>query len=497
MRDYDKKEFGDYQTPPFFCEIVCNYLKSNLNIKPDIIIEPTCGIGNFLKSASMTFPNAKLYGIDIDNAKLKQVNRDIRNLELINDDIFNFSFKRFDKSCSFLIIGNPPWATNTELSKMESTNLPVKTNFKNLREIDAMTGESNFDISESIIHKIIDEFKDTKTTLAFLCKTIVSRNVFKELIRNEISYSFIRQLNFNSGKIFKIDADACLFILQFGGKALKDMTCEVSDINNPSKILYEFGFKSNRFYSNMSDIPDIDGNCIFEWRQGVKHDCSQVMELTCNDGQLINKNDESVCIENTLIYPLLKSSQLKKPVIIDTSKYIIITQKKIKQDTSYIKSEAPETWKYLTDHEEHFDRRKSSIYQNTHKFSIFGIGEYSFKKYKVAVSGFYKNPIFCLTYHEKPFMLDDTCYFLSFDEYDDAYITMLILNSPLVIRFLKNIAFLDSKRPYTKKVLKRVDIGKCLNTLSYEDLKKTENDLKLDDYLTNEKLVNYNKLHNI
>lgn len=56
---------------------------------------------------------------------------------------------------------------------------------------------------------------------------------------------------------------------------------------------------------------------------------------------------------------------------------------------------------------------------------------------------------------EKPIMLDDSCYYLPFDDYDEAYITLLILNSKLVKKFLKNIAFLDSKRPFTKKNTKK------------------------------------------
>ena len=102
--------------------------------------------------------------------------------------------------------------------------------------------------------------------------------------------------------------------------------------------------------------------------------------------------------------------------------------------------------------------------------------------------------MFSLVYSEKTMMLDDTCYFLSFDDYDSAYITMLILNNKLVKKFLKNIAFLDSKRPFSKKVLKRIDIKKCLNLLSLNDLKVTENELELSDYVTQEKLMKYEEL---
>lgn len=80
-------------------------------------------------------------------------------------------------------------------------------------------------------------------------------------------------------------------------------------------------------------------------------------------------------------------------------------------------------------------------------------------------------------------MVDDTCYYISFDNYDEAYVTMLILNSDIVQRFLKNIVFLDSKRPYTKKVLKRIDIKKTVKLLNFDDLTETENMLELENYV--------------
>jgi hypothetical protein len=490
--EFNEKELGDYQTPLYFTDIICKYLRNELNISSsDIIIEPTCGIGNFLKSIAKFFTYNQLYGIDIDNAKLDKVDKTIPNLKLINADIFTFKFENIDKNNSFLIIGNLPGITNAELSKINSKNLPTKSKFRNEMSIDARMRKNNFDISEYIILKIIDEFKDTTSTIAFLCKTTIPRNVFIELDRNNIEYSFIKQLNFNSFESFNIDADTCLFIIQFGGTPLKNKTCEVADISNPSEILHKFGFKEDKFYLDMDNIQDIDGKCQMEWRLGVKHSCAGVMELICENNQLKNKNGENVSIENNLIYPLLKSGDLKKPIINETSKYVIITQQKIRQDTSYIETEAPKTWQYLNDNKKYFEKRNNSLYKNTPDFSIFGIGDYIFKKYKVAISGFYKKPIFSLVYSEKPLILDDTSYFLSFDNYDYAYITMLILNSPLVKKFLKNIAFIDSKRPYSKKVLKRIDILKCLKILSFNDLKEVESQLELNDYLTNDKLEAY------
>lgn len=94
---------------------------------------------------------------------------------------------------------------------------------------------------------------------------------------------------------------------------------------------------------------DLEGKCQLLWRQGVKHDCSKVMELEFKDGRFINKNNEQVSIEDTLVFPLVKSSHFKKTVIFEFSKYVIVTQNKAGQDTSYIKKELPYTWKYLNE----------------------------------------------------------------------------------------------------------------------------------------------------
>ena len=156
---------------------------------------------------------------------------------------------------------------------------------------------------------------------------------------------------------------------------------------------------------------------------------------------------------------------------------MIITQHKVGEDTDYIKKESPKLQYYLNLHAEKLSSRKSSIYKNAPKFSIFGIGEYSFSKYKVAISGFYKDPLFVMLKSEKSIMLDDTCYFLSFDDEKTAKIATIVLNSDIVREFLLSITNVNSKRPYTKKILSRIDLKAACNLLDYKYLQKSENDI--------------------
>lgn len=478
-----KREYGDYQTPLNFATQICEYLKDEKQINPDVVFEPTCGIGNFLKS-SLVFDAKKYYGIEINNTYCNICKEDLNNpnIEIINSDFFGFDLKTI-QSDNLLVIGNPPWVTNSTLSSLGSDNLPQKENFKKLKGIDALTGSSNFDICEYIILHLIYAFSRTNTTIAMLCKTTVARNVFSELKRQNICFAYCEIVEFDANKIFGISANACLLLIKLSNDNSSPEICNIYKFDEPKKIQSSFGYKNGHYYSNMySNVDDYDGNCCFEWRQGVKHDCSKVMELILNDGFLINGNKEKVEIEHDIVYPLVKSSMFKKPILDSFSKYVIVTQKKSHEETEHLSKEVPLTWAYLKKNKELFDSRKSSIYRNAPDFSMFGVGDYSYSKYKVGVSGFYKEPLFAVLVSKdgKPVMTDDTSYFICFPTYNTAYTAMLILNSPRVQSFLKSIAFLDAKRPYTKKVLERINFSKILATISIDDLIEVETRLGLE-----------------
>ena len=484
-----KREYGDYQTPVSFAEKVCVYLRDYRHINPSAIVEPTCGVGGFLKG-SLLFDASEYYGIEI-NPEYCDICRNSINsdkVKIINSDFFAFSSKTLIKDKSqILVIGNPPWVTNSTLSALGSDNLPLKANFKGLKGIDAITGASNFDICEYIILQLINEYRGSNTVIAMLCKTSVARNVFKELKRNHINFTACDILEFDAAKVFGINASACVLVIQLSEKMDSSDVCNVYDFESPETLKSQFGYADGQFYSSLdAETENFDGHCCFEWRQGVKHDCSKVMELTVRNGKLQNSQKETVQIEDDIVFPLIKSSMFKAPVIHSFSKYVIVTQKKAREETRHLAQELPKTWEYLSNNIELFENRKSSIYRGAPPFSMFGVGDYSYSKYKVGVSGFYKQPLFSVLYSDdkKPVMTDDTSYFICFDSYDMAYVAMLLLNSEKVQGFLKSIAFLDAKRPYTKKVLERIDFDKIIESLTIDELTETEQKLKLTNYIT-------------
>lgn len=486
-----KKEFGDYQTPYLFAETVCNLLRDKLDIKPKVIIEPTSGIGNFLNAALNVFKDVKkVIGIEINGEYCIKAKNDISDnrVQLIHNNFFTYPLEQHIGEETTLFVGNPPWANNSELN----FNLPEKRNFKRLNGTDAITGASNFDICEYIILKLITRSIGKNVSIAMLCKTSVARNVLLELDRNDICVDAVKMYNFNSTKVFGISASACLLYVKMSTSNVKCRECDIYEMDNPEVIQGKIIFQKGNLSHFDKEVTDLEGISVIEWRQGVKHDCAGVMELNKKgDNCYENKNKEDIELEDLLVFPLIKSSFFKEPVIKDNfRKYVIVTQKKAREETQYIENLAPKTWKYLCDRKEKFDSRKSSIYKGAPAFSMFGVGDYSYADYKVGISGFYKTPLFALLYNEKrveqPVMVDDTSYFLSFDNYSNAYTCMLLLNSPKVQDFLLSISFQDAKRPYTKKVLQRLDINKCIEKITFDELVETEKKLNLPNTITQE-----------
>jgi len=467
-------EYGDFQTNKKLTESVCNYLK-NKYINPEILLEPTCGKGNFILSAIKTFPSLQqIFGIEIQEKYLwslkfelleyflQNPNANKPQINLYHCSVFDFDFKMVKNQINnrnLLVIGNPPWVTNSTLSTLNSKNLPKKSNFKNAKGIDAITGKGNFDIGEFISLKMLDLFANENGNFAFLIKNSVVKNIVFEQKKNKYPISDIEKHTINAKQEFNASVDASLFVCKFN--STPEFTAKELDFytSKPRVIL---GWVNNKFASDIekyTKYQHLDGICPFEWRQGIKHDCAKIMELERIDGGFRNALGEEFELEEDLVYGILKSSDLKEDTIDNSRKYTIITQKRIGEETSQILDRLPKTRAYLHQHKEYFLNRKSSIYNGKPMFSIFGVGDYSFKPYKVAISGLYKQTKFTLI---KPnvtvLLLDDTCYFIGFDTFEEAQKIQNLLNQIETQEFIESFMFTDSKRAITKDLLMRIDL---------------------------------------
>jgi hypothetical protein len=186
-----------------------------------------------------------------------------------------------------------------------------------------------------------------------------------------------------------------------------------------------------------------------------------VMEFTRANGHLVNGLGERCQLEDEYLFPLLKSSDLANGRLRPT-RFVLLTQRLVGDQTGNIRRLAPKTWRYLLDHADQLDSRRSSIYTNRARFAIFGVGDYTFSSAKVAISGLYKNLQFQAVGSAggKPIVLDDTCYFVPCGSKQEAEFFADLLNSKTARRFLSALVFADAKRPVTVDILRRVDLKK-------------------------------------
>lgn len=488
-------EYGDWQTNLDLAIRICNLLK-NQGIKPDVVIEPTCGTGTFILASMIVFGDTlkEIYGIEIYKPYINQLKHRILEYALkkadtckcriclIHQNVFDFDFDdlHIDKNKNILILGNPPWVTNSKLCEINSENLPQKSNFKRMKGLDAITGKANFDITESITYRLLEKFHQSSAYLAFLMKNSVAKNIVSEQRYGRFHISNMAQYNIDSKKEFDVSVAASLFVAKLNDGQARQ--CTVKDLYSLS-TLFSYGWVGDSFVSNVqnySQCSEIDGESQLTWWSGMKHDCSAVMELEKRDGKLYNKLGEEVTIETDLLFPILKSSDLKKCQIDSFRKYVIVTQKNVSDDTKAISCIYPHTYNYLTKHSDLLDARGSIIYRNRPRFCIFGIGSYSFKKYKIAIAGLYKTTTFSFVrpMENKCVMLDDTCYFLGFDRYETAICFLKILNSELVQKFMQSLVFTDTKRSINKDILMRIDLNKAANIL-FRDKFITEDEYRI------------------
>ncbi len=474
----DRASYGDWQTPTSLSDKVCERHISRFG-NPNIVIEPTCGLGAFVFSALKKFPDlSEIHALEINHQyafelKLKLLSDALNapsqtrpDIYIYNADFFGFDFSSIiskvnKHNWNLAIIGNPPWVTNSRQGKYNSHNVPSKRNSYGLKGIDAITGKSNFDISEYITLHLLNLSQTSKGGISFLLKNSVIRNILVKQMTERIHIGHIEQSMIDASSEFNVSVDASCFSAQFD--CTPSLICRIKDFYTDSYIR-RYGWNNDSFVADIelyNGFAKYDNHSNYIWRSGIKHDCASVLELTLTDGVYTNGFGETVQIEDDLIYPLLKSSHINSYQTNKFRKFLIVPQRRVGDDTSTLKDTHPLAYSYLTQYETAFSNRKSSIYKGRDRFSIFGVGDYSFKPYKIVVSSLYKTLNFILVsqFEGKPIMVDDTCYQLDFDNTEEAQCIFKALHSNEIQSLLKSLIFMDAKRVITKNLLMRLDIS--------------------------------------
>ncbi len=465
-----KVEYGDFQTPLELAEKICHKLVS-LGINPNAIFEPTCGRGNFIQAAVTSFQQTKkIIGIDINPNYLAEISQNEqlskdRRVQIRQEDFFDFDWlslpEEFDRN--ILVLGNFPWVTNSRQGMIGGRNLPKKTNFQHYSGLDAITGKSNFDISEWMLIQTIQALHKRDASLAMLCKTSISRKLLNYIHAHKLNLAYCAVYQIDAKKYFGATVDACLLFCKFASNPPRYF-CDVF-ISLEETQYYRIGYRYNILIKDLDSFEKLNhlyqAKSELKWRSGVKHDCSSVMEFRKIDRVFINGLGEKVDLEETYLFPLLKGSDVAQNRTADISRYVLVTQRFIGESTEMIGDLAPKTWRYLEAHAEYLDSRKSKIYQGNPRFAIFGVGDYTFLPWKVAICGLYKKLDFRLigNVDNKPVVFDDTVYFLSFDNQKDADRAFTLLTSNVAMKFYSSLIFWDEKRPIKTSILNSLNLS--------------------------------------
>lgn len=484
--DRAKVELGDFQTPPELAAEICQVLVAQ-GVQPRAIVEPTCGSGSFLIAALDAFPRAACaLGVELQNDHVRAARRALRgrgDRARVVVEVGDFFGPGWPERIAalpdpILFVGNPPWVTNSDLGSLKSDNLPEKTNFHGHAGLDALTGKSNFDISEWMLLKLLSWLDRRDAIVAMLCKASVARKV--------LAFGWSSGMRIRSAATYRIDAarhfgaavDACLLVCELGeGDALP--LCRTFDSLQARAPDGALGYRGGRLVADVTMYDrwrELQGDAPYKWRSGIKHDCAAVMELRrTTDGfksraaerMFENGDGERVDVEDRFLYPMLKSSDVANSGSVRPQRYMLVTQTLVGEDTEHIRRSAPRTWRYLTRHRARFEGRASTIYRGKPAFSIFGVGDYTFSPWKVAISGLYKKLEFRVVgpHDGKPVVFDDTCYFLPCGSEAEAQLLWSMLSSEPAQQFYASLVFWDAKRPITTDLLRQLDLRRLAHAL--------------------------------
>ncbi len=468
MKHTTRKEFGDFQTPLELARQASAFVRDTHG-DFDSIIEPTCGLGAFIRAACGKFSAPRVSGYEINAAHRDEAARLVDEdgvtprVALHQQDFFdaNWQAELAASPGRLLLLGNPPWVTNAEVSALGGANVPIKSNFQGHRGIAARTGKANFDISEWMLIHLLEASRGRELVMAMLCKTITARKVLR--------HAWLKRWDVGSATLHRIDAqqhfgasvDACLFMVRTGVKgACEALLYESMDTSKPP---VRFGLAGDDLVADLDAyerFSHLEGSSSYRWRSGIKHDCAAVMELTqISETHFANGLGETVLLERDVVFPLLKSTALYHGRVVP-DRWILLTQRRVGEPTHTLATCAPHAWSYLQQHAGRFEARKSSIYQRGEAFALFGIGDYAFSEWKVAVSGLHRPPRFQVIPPRRgyPVMFDDTCYFVSAGCSDEAETLAKVLNSKPCQALLAALTLPEAKRPVTVELLHRLDL---------------------------------------
>lgn len=476
-------QYGDFQTPMELAS-QCYSLASTALGDHDVVIEPTCGEGTFLQAVLDRGQCRRIEGFEFQIRHVRFARKRLAaavgcgiSLDVRHQDFFSHDWMSHRNAIDgrVLYLGNPPWVTNAALGKIESTNLPVKSNFDQTRGVLAITGGGNFDLSESVLQTLVMAMRPGRDSLGMLVKTATVRKVAKWAWSRGFALDHLSMHAFDAQEHFGVNVDACWMMLRLAGDndtmtrrcrsypSLSSKTSSTAFGWHGKKLVAHptLALKTKRYHASTATA----------WRSGVKHDAASVLVLTKTEGGFHNGFGKVVDVETNRVYPLAKGSDIANGRGHSVDKFILLPQRRVGESTQELRRTLPKTSAYLNEHAEQFNRRRSAIYRGRDCFAVFGIGKYTFANWKVAIAGLYKRLTFTLVgpVDGRPVILDDTTYSLGFKTRREASLVQRVLTTPAATDFFSARIFWDAKRPINAAVLGSIDLTAVATAIECHD----------------------------
>jgi hypothetical protein len=408
---------GDYQTPSPLAHEVAQLVRRRLSFDPALVVEPTCGEGSIAIAAAQAFPSARVAGFELDAGKVEQMQALPAlpsNLTATVANFFEVDWLAQLTGEHCLVIGNPPWVAVSRLGELGSANRPTVSLKLGQTGLENKLGASNFDIAEYMTLALAACLAEkAHGAVALLLKATAVRRLAVQL--QSVHPTDIHFFRIDGRKHFNVSVPCGLlyFDFQVSGAEPAYLEYESVDAAAPSRQMV---IRGRQLVAPAAGVaPFIFGQ---KFRSGVKHDAAEVLELTGDEGAFVNKRGEPAALPQSAVFPLVKSSGLGCPPV----RWLVVPPAGLRSYVDVDQVAVEPLLDYLGTCREVFARRKSSVYANLGDFSVFGIGPYSFKPWKVAISAFSKTPTFFVVgpHGGRPVMFDDTVYFLAFETQGEA-----------------------------------------------------------------------------
>jgi len=414
------------------------------------------------------------------------------------------------------IIGNPPWINWEDLGKdyRESLiELWKKYGLFSLKGQKARMGGGRKDLSMLFTYSVVDKYLRKNGLLGF----IITQTIFKTMgagdgfrrfqIGNGVPLKVLNVIDMVDIKPFQNTSNmTSILILKKGAETTYPIPyIKVKQIKKMDNTLKKFTFtdffeeiklfaepitkKSSPWFTTtkkLLNLKRIIGPSPYTAYLGLNTGGANgvywvnILESDNDEVLIENKPEEGkkkvekvkFKIEKNLIYPLIKSRNLRKWKLIGEMNYSIIVQDPQKrQGIKDLDKKFPKTYHYLKKFKEILENRAmlKKYFQSTNApfYSMFNIGTYTFSPFKVVWNRMGKKlnasvlePFETKFFGIKVVIPDNVLTFIPFHDKNEAYFVCSIINSKLCSFILHNFSLKGGKSFAPPSILKFLNIPK-------------------------------------